>query len=55
MRVDQDSQTSQVYYLLSNHLGSTSKTVNVDTGAVVAEMRYDPWGKVRYEWGTQLI
>ncbi len=36
-------------YVLSDHLGSS--TVNTDdTGAKVSEMRYKPWGEVRYSW-----
>jgi hypothetical protein len=36
-----------VSYLLSDHLGSTSLTTNVN-GEVVSELRYKPWGEVRY-------
>jgi len=35
--------------LLSDQLGSTSLTTD-NTGAKVSEMRYKPWGEVRYSW-----
>ena len=38
-------------YLLSDHLGSTSITTN-GSGALVSELRYKPWGEVRYSSGT---
>ena len=41
-----------LYYLLSDHLGSTSITLDA-SGNKVAEMRYKPWGEVRYESGSQ--
>jgi RHS repeat-associated protein len=39
----------KVEYLLGDHLGSTSITTD-STGAKVSEMRYKPWGEVRYSW-----
>jgi len=33
-----------LYFLLSDHLGSTSLTVEADEPTVYAEMRYSPWG-----------
>jgi RHS repeat-associated protein len=36
-----------LYYSLTDQLGSTGVTVS-DSGAKVAELRYDPWGEVRY-------
>jgi len=36
-----------VTYLVGDHLGSTSLTVNASTGDVV-ETRYKPWGEVRW-------
>jgi RHS repeat-associated protein len=44
-------QGSSVYYLLSDHLSSTSVTTNAG-GEVVAEMRYKPWGETRFTSGT---
>ncbi|MCK6540600.1 MAG: hypothetical protein L6Q26_11150, partial [Anaerolineales bacterium] len=36
-----------LYYMLSDHLGSTS-LVTFENGNPVSEMRYKPWGEVRY-------
>jgi RHS repeat-associated protein len=36
-------------YVLGDHLGSTSILTD-DLGAKVSEMRYKPWGEVRYSW-----
>ncbi|GAP16064.1 protein containg RHS repeat-associated core domain [Longilinea arvoryzae] len=41
----------EVYFLLSDHLGSTTITLNVD-GSVKSEIRYDAWGKTRDNSGT---
>jgi RHS repeat-associated protein len=41
-----------VFYLLGDHLGSTSVTANGTTGALVSELRYKPWGETRYSSGT---
>ena len=40
-------QTITLNYFISDHLGSTSLLTN-DTGALVSEVRYKPWGEVRY-------
>jgi RHS repeat-associated protein len=40
-----------LYFLLSDHLGSTSLTVD-GNGDLYAEMRYKPWGSVRYIYET---
>ena len=40
-----------LYYLLSDHLGSTSLTTN-SSGAIVSELRYKAWGETRYSSGT---
>jgi RHS repeat-associated protein len=42
-------QSMTVEYLLGDHLGSTSITTNAN-GAKVSEMRYKPWGELRYTW-----
>jgi len=42
-------QSMSVEYMLGDHLGSTSITTDVN-GAKVSEMRYKPWGEVRYSW-----
>jgi RHS repeat-associated protein len=39
-----------VNFLLSDHLGSTSITTD-DSGDTVSEMRYSPWGSVRFAEG----
>jgi len=41
----------EVYFLLTDHLGSTTMTVNVN-GSVKAETRYGAWGNTRYTSGT---
>jgi hypothetical protein len=40
-----------LYFLLGDHLGSTSKVAN-STGMFVSELRYDPWGVTPYTNGT---
>jgi RHS repeat-associated protein len=42
-------QSMELEYMLGDHLGSTSITTDT-TGAKVSEMRYTPWGEVRYHW-----
>ena len=42
-------QNMTVEYLLSDHLGSTSLTTDVN-GAKVLELRYKAWGEVRATW-----
>jgi hypothetical protein len=44
-------QGSDLYYLLSDHMGSTNVTTNA-SGSLVAEMRYKPWGETRFTSGT---
>jgi RHS repeat-associated protein len=44
-------QNGELYYLLSDHLGSTSLTTNA-SGAVVSELRYTAWGETRYSSDT---
>jgi len=43
--------SSAVYWLLGDHLGSTSVTV-ASNGVRVAELRYKAWGETRYASGT---
>jgi len=43
---------STVYFLLSDHLGSTTVTANSSTAAEVGELRYKAWGETRYASGT---
>ena len=42
-------QTMTLEYFLGDHLGSTSITTD-NTGAKVSEMRYRPFGELRYSW-----
>ncbi len=42
---------SSLYYLLGDHLGSTSLTLDTN-GTVLSELRYKAWGEVRYAAGT---
>ena len=53
MRTQDAGGSSKVNYLLSDHLGSTSITMDED-GNKVAELRYTPWGEARYTWGIQV-
>ena len=39
------------YFLLSDHLGSTTVTAN-SSGAFYAELRFKAWGETRYSSGT---
>ncbi|MEA3439507.1 MAG: hypothetical protein U9R58_04420, partial [Chloroflexota bacterium] len=50
MRVQDNNGGDDVYYLLSDHLGSTSVTTDSD-GDYIAELRYTAWGTVRYSSG----
>jgi hypothetical protein len=40
------AEGSTISYLLGDHLGSTSLTLN-SSGTRVAELRYKPWGEIR--------
>ena len=42
-------QSMNVEYVLGDHLGSSSVMTDTD-GNKVSEMRYSPWGEVRYHW-----
>jgi RHS repeat-associated protein len=44
-------QGSTLYYLLPDHLGSTSLTSDAN-GAKLAELRYRAWGETRYNGGS---
>jgi RHS repeat-associated protein len=43
--------TTAVYYLVTDHLGSTSLTTDAN-GARYAELRFKPYGEVRYSYQT---
>jgi hypothetical protein len=51
MRVQVNGSTDQVYYLLTDPLGSTAITVGTNNSKV-AEIRYKPWGETRYTNGS---
>jgi len=42
------------YWLLGDHLGSTAITVDGTAGNRVTELRYYPYGRARYDAGSQL-
>ena len=46
-----DAPVGEVYFLLGDHLGSTTITLNLD-GSVKSEVRYSAWGETRYTTGT---
>ncbi len=46
-------KNSDLYYLLGDHLGSTSVTANIN-GVKSAEVRYYPWGTERYTYSSTL-
>jgi len=50
MRMQANGVGDKVFYLLTDHLGSTAITVN-ENGSKQAELRYAPWGTTRYAWG----
>jgi RHS repeat-associated protein len=52
MRVQEGSWRNDTYFLLSDHLGSTTATID-SNGDKTAEMRYSPWGSVRLATGSQ--
>ena len=47
MRVKDDTN-DDTYFIFSDHLGSTGVTVD-ESGTSYSELRYKPWGDVRYE------
>jgi len=46
---DGTALTDEVYYLFGDHLGSTSVIAD-SSGNKVSEMRFKPWGELRYSW-----
>ena len=50
LRVTQSGGASTVSYPLADHLGSTAITLD-SSGTKIAELRYQPYGSVRYTWG----
>jgi RHS repeat-associated protein len=51
MRVVAGNPTGAVYWLHSDHLGSASLTTDA-SGGKFAELRYKPWGEVRWSSGA---
>jgi hypothetical protein len=43
---------STLNYLLADHLGSTSKTIDSISKRVLTEVRYKAWGEERYNSGA---
>ncbi len=48
MRTGTGTGTSGLKWLIDDHLGSTAITADGATGAKLSEMRYKPWGEIRY-------
>ena len=48
---EQTASSDTLYYLLPDHLGSTSLTSDAN-GAKLAELRYRAWGETRYNSGS---
>jgi hypothetical protein len=46
-------QSMSVEHLLTDHLGSTSLTTD-SSGARISELRYTPFGEIRYSWTANL-
>jgi len=44
-------QNGTLYYLLSDHLGSTTLVTDA-SGNIVSELRYKPWGETRHNSGS---
>jgi RHS repeat-associated protein len=51
LRTGNTSGTTNLTYLLGDHLNSTSLSYRADTGATVTQL-YKPWGEVRYSSGS---
>jgi RHS repeat-associated protein len=48
MRSGTGTGTSGLKWLLDDHLGSTAITADGATGAKLSELRYKPWGEIRF-------
>jgi RHS repeat-associated protein len=48
MRSGTGSGSTGLKWLLDDHLGSTAITADGATGAKLSELRYKPWGEIRY-------
>ncbi len=52
MRVGTGTGATGLKWLLGDHLGSTSLTADGAAGTKLTELKYRPWGELRYAWGT---
>ncbi|MEJ2601542.1 MAG: RHS repeat-associated core domain-containing protein, partial [Anaerolineales bacterium] len=50
MRIGAGSGTGGLKWLFDDHLGSTTIMADGATGAKVSELRYKPWGEIRYTY-----
>ena len=50
MRVQGNSESYELHYMLTDHLGGTVKTIRQD--GLVSELRYSAWGETRWSSGT---
>lgn len=48
-----DGITTNVYFPVADHIGTIQKLVNAQTGAVVAEYEYDPFGVLLFKSGAK--
>lgn len=48
-----DGTTTNIYYPVADHIGSIQKLVSAQTGAVVAEYEYDPFGVLLFKNGAK--
>ncbi len=52
MREGTGTLTTGLKWLLGDHLGSTSISADGATGAKLSELRFKPFGELRFAWGT---
>jgi RHS repeat-associated protein len=52
MREGTGTLTTGLKWLLGDHLGSTSLSAQGSDGAKLSELRYKPFGELRFAWGT---
>jgi len=46
---------NELRVMSGDHLGSTSLVVDADTGLLDRAVRYEPYGRIREQWGTQSV
>jgi RHS repeat-associated protein len=54
MRIGTGSGTTGLEWLIDDQLGSTAITADGATGAKLSELRYKPWGELRYAYQATL-